>query len=99
MISARLLLGFYRTFLISFNIYSYNNTGVDSHNNSWVIKPEFSPPDGSGISPRLGFFVDIRMEFIMAVFRYPHHTRPDSGPDQIILVLKISTEPIRSWYD
>ena len=33
----------------------------------------------------------------LAVFRYPHRTRPNSGPDQIILVLKISTEPIRSW--
>ena len=33
---------------------------------------------------------------IMAAFRYPHRTRPNSGPDQIILVLKISTEPIRS---
>ena len=28
---------------------------------------------------------------------YPHHTRPNSGLDQIILVLKILTEPIRSW--
>ena len=34
---------------------------------------------------------------IMAAFRYPDRTRPNSGPDQIILVLKISTEPIRSW--
>ena len=33
----------------------------------------------------------------MAAFRYPHRTRPNSGPDQIILVMKISTEPIRSW--
>ena len=33
----------------------------------------------------------------MAAFRYPHRTRPNSGPDQIILVLKISTEPVRSW--
>ena len=29
--------------------------------------------------------------------RYPHRTRPNSGPDQIILVLKISTESIWSW--
>ena len=28
----------------------------------------------------------------MAAFRYPHRTKPISGPDQIILVLKISTE-------
>ena len=34
---------------------------------------------------------------LMAAFRYPHGTRPNSGPDQIILVLKASTEPIRSW--
>ena len=34
---------------------------------------------------------------ILAAFRYPHRTRPNSGPDQIILVLKLSTEPIRSW--
>ena len=34
---------------------------------------------------------------ILAAFRYPHRTRPNSGPDQIILVLKVSTEPIRSW--
>ena len=33
---------------------------------------------------------------LMAAFRYPHRTRPNSGPDQIILVLKISTEPFRS---
>ena len=32
----------------------------------------------------------------MAAFRYPHRTRSNSGPDQIILVLKISTEPSRS---
>ena len=32
----------------------------------------------------------------LAAFRYPHRTRPNSGPDQIILVLKLSTEPIRS---
>ena len=34
---------------------------------------------------------------LLAAFRYPHRTWPNSGPDQIILVLKISTEPIRSW--
>ena len=34
---------------------------------------------------------------LMAAFRYPHRTRPNSGPDQIMLVLKISTEPTRSW--
>ena len=33
----------------------------------------------------------------MPAFRYPDRTKPNSGPDQIILVLKISTEPIRSW--
>ena len=33
---------------------------------------------------------------ILAAFRYPHCTRLNSGPDQIILVLKLSTEPIRS---
>ena len=33
----------------------------------------------------------------MAAFRYPNRTRPNSGPDQIILVLKLSTESIRSW--
>ena len=26
-----------------------------------------------------------------------HRTRPNSGPDQINLILKISTQPIRSW--
>ena len=34
---------------------------------------------------------------LMAAFRYPHRTRQNSGPDQIILVLKIRTEPVRSW--
>ena len=38
-----------------------------------------------------------RDRLILAAFRYPHRTRPNSGPDQILLVLKISTEPIRSW--
>ena len=33
---------------------------------------------------------------LMAAFRYPHRTRPNSGLDQIILVLKVSTAPIRS---
>ena len=35
----------------------------------------------------------------MAAFRYSHRTRPNSGPDQIILVPKIRTEHIRSWSD
>ena len=39
----------------------------------------------------------IEAEKSMAAFRYPHRTRPNSGPDQIILVLKLITEPIRSW--
>ena len=34
---------------------------------------------------------DMYLYVIMAAFRYPHHTRPNSGPD-----MKISTEPIVS---
>ena len=33
----------------------------------------------------------------LAAFRYSHRTRPNSGPDQITLVLKLKIEPFRSW--
>ena len=46
-------------------------------------------PDQSGTCPCA--------RTILAAFRYPHSTRPNSGPDQIILVLKLGTEPVRSW--
>ena len=58
------------------------------------ILPRFKPK--STLSKSIESEND-HVDLVLAAFRYPHRTRPNSGPDQIILVLKLSTEPVRSW--